>query len=106
MLSVRYYMTLIQIFLKVFLKIQTYFIYIANSNCLFLSNEPIFQYIRFEMNKTCFISVIFQEYISSVLPRTAFYLEWSDKNIISINNTSSIFTSEPNAEERANFFNH
>lgn len=53
-LSVRYYMTLIQIFLKVFLKIQTYYIYIANSNCLFLSNEPIFQYIRFEMNKTCF----------------------------------------------------
>lgn len=53
-LSVRYYMTLIQIFLKVFLKIYTYYIYIANSNCLFLSNEPIFQYIRFEMNKTCF----------------------------------------------------
>lgn len=53
-LSVRYYMTLIQISLKVFLKIQTYYIYIANSNCLFLSNEPIFQYIRFEMNKTCF----------------------------------------------------
>lgn len=53
-LSVRYYMTLIQIFLKVFLKIQTYYIYISNSNCLFLSNEPIFQYIRFEMNKTCF----------------------------------------------------
>lgn len=56
--------------------------------------------------KHVFISVIFQEYISSVLPRTAFYLEWSDKNIISINNTSSIFTSEPNAEERAIFFNH
>lgn len=50
--------------------------------------------------------LFFQEYISSVLPRTAFYLEWSDKNIISINNTSSIFTSEPNAKERANFFNH
>lgn len=58
-LSVRYYMTLIQIFLKVFLKIQTYYIYIANSNCLFLSNEPIFQYIRFEINKTCFYKCYF-----------------------------------------------
>lgn len=30
-LSVRYYMTLIQIFLKVFLKIQTYYIYIQTA---------------------------------------------------------------------------
>lgn len=52
-LSVRYYDLDPNLSKSIFENTNILYLH-PNSNCLFLSNEPIFQYIRFEMNKTCF----------------------------------------------------